>query len=101
MLFGLESVDSTVFHIGGIDAGLGVLAIDIEGPVLTVLVPIQGNTVDFVHIQTVLGIVALDQTFFNQGFTDGCGIGLDLKGGLLAGELQERTALVSYTGSRI
>ena len=69
-LFGLEGVDSTVFHIGGINTGLGILAVDIEGPVFAVFVPIQGNAIDFIHIQTVIGSMTIDQTLFNQSFAN-------------------------------
>ena len=51
-----------------------MFTIDIEGPVFAVLVLIKGNTVDFIHIQAVFGIVALDQTLFDQSFADGSGI---------------------------
>ena len=59
-LFGLKGVNGTVFHIGNIHTCLSILAVDIEGPVLAVLVPIQSDSVDGLHIQAVIALFAID-----------------------------------------
>ena len=76
-----QLVGGTLHHRGGIHAGLGVFAVHIESPVGLLGVPISGDAIDGIDVQTVITDLSLDQLQSKQGLANGFGIGMDLKAG--------------------
>ena len=76
-----KAVGCAIGNLGSIDTGLCVFAVDVECPVGIFGRPVCGNAIDGGDHQTPFALVACDQAFRNQSFTNGFSFGGIFEGG--------------------
>ena len=66
LLFRLQRVAVTLLDVRQVRAGVGILVIHIEGPVLPILIIVHGNSIHRLDVETIGTVPPFDQTYTHQ-----------------------------------